>query len=281
MRKETNLLWLSFLFRTLDQTPGEQAVNEIGRFPHNLRALYDSKLERIKKLDQERKQACLEILMAVSLVYSLPIHLDTLAIVLGYDENHNLHKYVEECNSFLVRTYSHEQGEHEINIIHNTAREWLEANRGELLSEKMQGHADISKNSIKAMSRLKDIDIERWNTFAPRPFVVQIDGINPSLCYGVSYSIQYSGMFWLYHLRDAMKTNPENVKELCDIGLGFLREYSSQWLCWLKLLSQDLSFRASANVMQSPPGKALDSMNKFLKVLQAVEPHLELNFKLK
>ncbi|KAK8920896.1 Vegetative incompatibility protein HET-E-1 [Metarhizium anisopliae] len=250
MRKETNLLWLSFLFRTLDQTPGKQAINEIRRFPHNLRALYDSKLERIKKLDQERKQACLEILMAVSLVYSLPIHLDTLAIVLGYDENHNLYKYVEKCNSFLVRTYSHEQDEHEINIIHNTAREWLEGNRGELLSEKMQGHADIAKNSVKAMSRLKAIDIERWNTSDIMRWTSESNGIDPPLCYGVPYSIQYSGLFWLYHLRDAMKTNPENVKELCDIGLGFSREYSSQWLCWLKLLSRDLWVRGSSNASE-------------------------------
>lgn len=267
MRKETNLLWLSFLFRTLDQTPGKQAINEIGRFPHNLRALYDSKLERIKKLDQERKQACLEILMAVSLVYSLPIHLDTLAIVLGYDENHNLYKYVEECNSFLVRTYSHEQGEHEINIIHNTAREWLEANRGELRSEKMQGHADIAKNSIKAMSRLKAIDIERWSNSDLMHWTLESNGIDPPSCYRVPYSIQYSGLFWLYHLRDAMKTNPENVKELCDIGLGFLREYSSQWLCWLRLLSRDVWLTGFQNITQSPLGKALDSMNKFLEVL--------------
>ncbi|EFZ01753.2 NACHT and WD40 domain protein [Metarhizium robertsii ARSEF 23] len=230
MRKETNLLWLSFLFRTLDQTPGKQAINEIRRFPHNLRSF-------------------------------LPIHLDTLAIVLGYDENHNLYKYVEECNSFLVRTYSHEQGEHEINIIHNTAREWLEGNRGELLSEKMQGHADIAKNSVKAMSRLKAIDIERWNTF--------------DIVRWTSESL-----FWLYHLRDAMKTNPENVKELCDIGLGFLREYSSQWLFWLQLLSRTLWVTGFRNVTQFPLGKALDSMDKFLKVLQASEPHLELNFKL-
>ncbi|QLI70560.1 uncharacterized protein G6M90_00g075980 [Metarhizium brunneum] len=263
MRKETNLLWLSFLFRTLDQTPGKQAINEIGRFPHNLRALYDSKLERIKKLDQERRQACLEILMAVSLVYSLPIYLDTLAIVLGYDENHNLYKYVEEY-------------EHEINIIHNTAREWLEGNRGELLSEKMQGHADIAKNSVKAMSRLKAIDIERRNTSDIMLWTSESNGIDPPLCYGVPYSIQYSGLFWLYHLRDAMKTNPENVKELCDIGLGFLREYSSQWLCWLKVLSRDLWVRGSSNVRQSPLGKALDSMNKFSEVLQASEPYLEV-----
>ncbi|KAH0599987.1 hypothetical protein MHUMG1_02778 [Metarhizium humberi] len=88
----------------------------------------------------------------------------------------------------------------------------------------MQGHADIAKNSVKAMSRLKAIDIERWDTSDIMRWTSE-------------------SLFWLYHLRDAMKTNPENVKELCDIGLGFLREYSSQWLCWLKLLSRDLWVR--------------------------------------
>lgn len=85
--------------------------------------------------------------------------------------------------------FFHEQDEHEINIIHNTAREWLEGNRGELLSEKMQGHADIAKNSVKAMSRLKAIDIERWNTSDIMRWTSESNGIDPPLCYGVPYSI--------------------------------------------------------------------------------------------
>jgi hypothetical protein len=48
--------------------------------------------------------------------------------------------------------------------------------------------------------------------------------------------IQYSCVFWLDHLRDAIKENPENSKELYDLGFKFLKEHFLHWLESLSLL---------------------------------------------
>jgi hypothetical protein len=144
-------------------------------------------------------------------------------------------KIIEKCGSFLIINKGM------VSRIHQSAKDYLTEDLKCLdqnhkcrlqVGGVAQGHAGIAKRSIYAMSKQlkKNIYGLRHNGVQSRDITPpDLDPLTP---------LRYSCAFWLTHLREAIKANPANSKELCDHGLRFLREHYLHWLESLSLLNK-------------------------------------------
>lgn len=239
-RSKDNFLWVSLVFSDLRSVRGSYAVRSISDYPSGLSMLYDHKMRRIEYEETKHQQHCKDVLVATLLAYR-PLSLDELAVLVPWAADTDPYTVVEKCNSFLTVA-----GE-TVNLIHQSAKDYLEKNYQSRLQPAgpAQGHADIGRRSIDAMSSTLrqnmyslDFDSTAKDTTLPH-----LDPLAP---------IRYSCVFWTDHL----SSESPKCKELADNGLilGFLEEHFLHWLESLSLLGKlsdgVLSIRKLLRVIQ-------------------------------
>jgi hypothetical protein len=136
---------------------------------------------------------------------------------------------VQLCGSFLAVR------EETVYLIHQSAKDYLDKNFEDRLelSGTAQGHADIGRQSINAMSRhLKQNIYSLDNDFKP-------ENMRPPQPDPLA-SIRYSCIFWVDHLIAGISQSFEGKRELADDGevSTFLREKLLHWLESLSLLEK-------------------------------------------
>ncbi|KXX78699.1 Vegetative incompatibility protein HET-E-1, partial [Madurella mycetomatis] len=256
-RAENTFLWVALAFKTLEKVHGQYAAKRIRELPRGLSELYDHMMARIETGEMIDPQDCKTVLVAASLAFR-PLGLAELAVLTGLPLDLTKDA-VEACGSFLTITRE------TVNLIHQSAKDYLETNYKARLQPAgpAQGHADISRRSIDAMSsmlrkNMYDLDFG----FKPKDLTPPIP--DPLAL------IRYSCVFWADHLCFWNAENLDCSRELTDDGnvYRFLKEYFLRWLESLsllgKLLDGVLSIRKLLYSAQSQPGAAPCLIN-FLK----------------
>lgn len=221
-RAKDNFLWVFLVFNDLKSVRGSYAIRSITDYPSGLSELYDHKMDRIEVEETKTKylQHCKDALVMAFLAYR-PLSLDELAVLVPWAADTDPYTIIEKCSSFLTIT-----GE-TVKLVHQSAKDYLEKAYTSRLQPAgpAQGHADIGRRSIVAISKLKknmynlDFDSDPKDMTTPDP-----DPLAP---------VRYSCIFWADHL---CSESPECRRLLMDDGpvLGFL---SKRFLRWLESLS--------------------------------------------
>ncbi|KAL5583700.1 hypothetical protein FOVSG1_015051 [Fusarium oxysporum f. sp. vasinfectum] len=217
-RAQDNFLWMFFVFNALEGITGPYAVKCIENHPFGLPELYDHKLAAITSKEMSYHQYCWDVLMCISLTYRA-LSISELSVVADLPLKIDPHTIVKICNSFLIIK------ENTVTPIHKSAKDYLDNNRSRLQVKAVRGHADIARNSIEAMKPTLEI-FQQYRS--------QSKDITP--CKDLLGPIRYSCVFWLDHLRDAIKESPQNSRKLCDYGFRFMEEHFLNWLVSLSLL---------------------------------------------
>jgi hypothetical protein len=249
-RAENIFLWVALVFKVLDEDDGNlgpvhgsYALEIVKEIPPGLSDMYGHMMTRIEKRIRRDPQYCKNVLVAAALTYR-PLSFSELAVLAGLrpKSEPEPQTIVQKCGSFLTTN------EERVSVIHQSAKDYLDTNHSRLQPGGVaQGHADITRRSINAMSTLKsDIyDLRQYGIESKDLTPPEEDPLAP---------IRYSCVFWLDHLRNAIKANPENSKELCDLGFGFLKEHFLHWLESLSLLCRlsdgIMSLRKLLNVVK-------------------------------
>jgi hypothetical protein len=140
---------------------------------------------------------------------------------------------VEECGSFLTAK------EEIVYFIHQSAKDYLEKdlkskNKSRLLpGGVVQGHADIYRRSIAAVSKL------RKNIYSLQDFGIKPKYITPPSPDPLA-PVRYSCLFWVDHLFHANGQNLDVKQELVDDGpvWEFFNDHFLRWLESLSLLGE-------------------------------------------
>ena len=240
-RAENTFLWVALVFKKLDSERGWHAVKIIKEMPPGLPKLYDHMMTRIERGTMDL-QYCKNVLVATSLAYR-PLFLSELALLAGLRPEIDPQTIVEECGSFLTIK------EKTVYLIHQSAKDYLEMNHKSKLQQggPAQGHADISRRSIDAMSTLKR------NIYALPYLGFKSKDIGPPGPDPLA-PIRYSCVFWVDHLCYIEAQGSEYKNDLWDKVAVFLKEH---FLHWLESLS--LSGKLSDGVL---------SIRKLLPVVQ-------------
>jgi hypothetical protein len=249
-RAENTFLWVALVFRELESVHGGRAVKKIKEIPPGLSELYDHMMTRIENGKMIDPQDCKNVLVATSLAYR-PLSLSELVVLAGLGTGIDPQTIVEECGSFLTTNNK------TVYLIHQSAKEYLDANHRSKLQQggPVQGHADISRRSIHAMSTLKR------NIYALPHSGFKLEDIRPPDPDPLA-PIRYSCVFWIDHLCDAKSQSSENRSELSDDRaiLSFFRAHFLHWLESLSLLNK-LS-------------DGIPSIRKLLHIVQVCLSHL-------
>src|SRR5271155_5503029 len=217
-------LWVALVFKELDSVDGWDAVEIIEKIPPGLSELYDHMITRVENGKMRDPQYCENVLVATSLAYR-PLSLSELGILAGLPPKINPQTIVVKCGLFLTTK------EKTVYLIHQSAKDYLDANHKSKLQQggAVQGHADISRRSIDAMSTLKR------NIYALPHSGFKLEDIRPPDPDPLA-PIRYSCVFWLDHLCDANSQISEYRSELSDDGAVFLF-FKAHFLHWLESLS--------------------------------------------
>jgi hypothetical protein len=221
-RAGDTFIWVSLIFRELENVDEWYALEVIESFPRGLSELYDSMMDKILR-EKAGVDLCKKVLSAVCLTYR-PLTLDELAVVAGLPSAVKPRKIVERCGSFLTI------GDGSVFLIHQSAKEYLlESRAQDLLSRgTAQEHVEIAERLMRAMSSalrrniysLQDFGTESKNLKPPNP--------NPLA------SLHYACRFWLDHLLDAAASGTPDLLESAHI-FEFLRRHFLHWLETLSL----------------------------------------------
>ncbi|KAF5136431.1 Vegetative incompatibility protein HET-E-1 [Metarhizium anisopliae] len=226
-RAMNTFLWVSLAFKILETAHGRYAVQRIKAMPPGLSKLYDHMMTRIENVEEVDPQDCKKVLVCAALAFR-PISLSELAAL--SDMPHDITATaIGLCGSFLAAR------EETVYLIHQSAKDYLDVNFEDRLqpSGTAQGHADIGKRSIDAMtSVLKqnmyglDYGFKPKNMRPPQPDPLA--------------SIRYSCVFWADHLVAGIGESLECKRALADDGevFVFLRERLLHWLECLSLLGK-------------------------------------------
>jgi hypothetical protein len=215
---------------------GQYAVQNVKGYPLGLPKLYDHKMTRIEN-EKKHPQHCKDVLVATFLAYR-PLSLSELAVLIPWSKETDPYMIVEECESFLTIR------EETVSLIHKSAKDYLEANYTSRLQQggPIQGHIDISKRSIDAMSKLRKniytlphLGSESKDITVPSPDPLE--------------GLQYSCVYWVQHvcqlylqldLYQSVKEPQENAFDLHDNGqvYRFLKEHFLHWLEAVSLIEK-------------------------------------------
>jgi hypothetical protein len=180
-----------------------------------------TRIEHESEIDQQR---CKNVLVALSLVYR-PLSLSELAVLAGLEPKIKPERIVEKCRLFLTT------GENTVNLIHQSAKDYLEANFRSRLqpAEVAYRYVDISRRSIDAMSSMLVKNVYALPLgFKPKDIrPPDPDSLAP---------IRYFCVFWADHLCSLDGESPGCKTELIDDGPVF-RFLKERFLCWLESLS--------------------------------------------
>jgi hypothetical protein len=237
-RAVDNLLWMSLVFKDLKTMRGQYAVGTIKAYPPGLSKLYDHKMDRIENAETKHLQHCKDVLVATSLAYR-PLSLSELAVLVPWSEEIDPCTIIEECESLLTIR------EETVSLIHKSAKDYLEANYTSRLQHggAVQGHSDISRRSIIAMSKLRKKNI--YDLPHPSSELADIMIPTPDPLEGLRYSCVY----WVQHVRQvyseldlyqSIKEIQEDAFDLHDNGQVhmFLQKHFVYWLEALSLIGE-------------------------------------------
>ncbi|KJZ70285.1 hypothetical protein HIM_10329 [Hirsutella minnesotensis 3608] len=189
---------------------------------HKLDTLRDRRgIENVEEVDP---QDCKRVLVCAALAFR-PLSLCELIALAGLPPKITV-RAIELCGSFLAAR------EETVFLIHQSAKDYLDENFEDRLQQSgtAQGHADMGRRSIEAMSsvlkhNMYDLDygFKREDMKAPEP-----DPLAP---------IGYSCVFWADHLFESGETS-SCKRQLSDDGavFRFLKEHLLYWLESLSLL---------------------------------------------
>ena len=240
-RAGKTFLWVALVFEVLDEkdedlnpVDGCSALKIVKEIPPGLSELYDHMMTRIEKKKRSIPRDCRNVL-AVTALARRPLSFRELAVVAGLQEPQNIVKY---CGSFL------RPDKDTVSLIHQSAKDYLledlegseEPPPSRLHSSSAQVHRHIIDRSIYAMSKLqRDIyELQQYGFQTKDIPPPERDPLAP---------LGYSCLFWLDHLRDAIKAisekSGESVKQseaLYKSGFEFLKTHFLHWLESLSLL---------------------------------------------
>lgn len=222
-------LWVSLVINELARVENWAVDQVLKEMPRGLNDLYDRMVQQIRRLDRRTDvELCQCILSAVALAYR-PLTLEELRVVSELPDNvaakaKNVERAVALCGSFLT------QREGEVFLVHQSAKDYLEGNYTSCILEKgiPQGHADIGRRSVGAMSSTLHQNMYGLD-YGFKSDVMVIPQPDPLA------SIRYCCVFWADHLAESLES-PHGKRALADDGVVF-RFLDEQFLCWLEALS--------------------------------------------
>ncbi|KAF1730111.1 Vegetative incompatibility protein HET-E-1 [Beauveria bassiana] len=213
-RADGNLLWLAVVFDSIEEMRAEYAQKEIKNAPRGVKGLYDHKIRQIQSMKTEERQRCYDVLMVVSLAYSLPISMSELEILVPWSARFDPLVSLRKCSAFLMTRYT-KQRKTIIDVNHKTAKDYIIESRDCLRGDAIRGHADLVRYSIDALaSERRDIfKLGRWKSQILPPLEA-----NDLVC------IRYSLVYWLDHLCEAINhSDLSERKALCEAAFEFLK----------------------------------------------------------
>ena len=256
-REEKIFLWVALVFKRFDEkirkgqrVDGSYALEIIKDTPSGLSKLYDHMMERIEGELARDPQYCKQVLAATAFTRR-PLSLLELGVLAGLPPSMVPQTIVRKCGSFLITK------EETVTLIHKSAKDYLKEYQSKFRGGAFKAHGDIIIHSINSMSTLKRnpskelilkrniYNLAHWGIMSKDITPPDIDPLAP---------IQYSCMFWLDHLCDAIKENPESSIELYDIVFKFLKQHFLHWLESFSLLHRlsdgIISIKSVLNVIQ-------------------------------
>jgi hypothetical protein len=212
-RAENIFLWVALVFKRLEKVHGQLALENIKDMPPGLSELYDHMMTRIEKVEMIHPPDCKKVLMAISLAYRR-LTLPELAVLASL-RLEITQTAVEECGSFLTTT------ENTVSLIHQSAKDYLEANYQLKLqpSGAVQGHADISRRSIDAMSKKLEKDIYTLQHVGYKSEDLTVPSQDPL------EGLRYCCVYWVQHLQKSSAQLRDN-----DYVHQFLQLHLLHWL---------------------------------------------------
>ncbi|PQE28651.1 vegetative incompatibility het-e-1 protein [Rutstroemia sp. NJR-2017a WRK4] len=226
-RAENTFLWVALVFKRLDSVEGWYAAEIIEQIPSGLSELYSHMMKKIKDGQMRDPEYCKNVLVATSLAFR-PLSLSELIVVAGLPPEIKPQNIVDKCSSFLVINAK------TVYLIHQSAKDYLEANFKSKLQPAgvAQGHVDISRRSIDAMSSML-VKNAYALPFGFKPKDIQTPDPDPLA------PIRYSCVFWADHLCSLNSESPEcKTKLMNGRVLRFLEERFLRWLESLSLLGK-------------------------------------------
>jgi hypothetical protein len=248
IRADNTFLWVWFVFQELGKTNkygklflnGRDALGTVMKFPPGLSSLYGRMMDMIDGGEVGYPQYCKNVLAAAALALR-PLTLSELAVLANLPPD-MARTTVEDCNSFFTVK------EETVHLIHQSAKEYLDENYTSRLQPAgvAQGHVDISRRSIAAMSSILKHNIYNLN-FDSEPRArtnLQQDPLAP---------VRYSCQFWVDHLLNESRERNRALEDDVEVS-GFLKERFLRWLESLSLLGKIsdglLSIRRLLHVVQ-------------------------------
>jgi N-terminal domain of NWD NACHT-NTPase/NACHT domain len=225
IRQQANntFLWVALVFKELDSVEGWDAVKIVEQIPSGLSELYDHMMTRIEQ-GKHNEQRCKNVLVATFLAYR-PLSVAELTILAGLSPEMT-QTIIGKCGSFLTI-----MGE-TVSLIHKSAKDYLDAIYTSKLEKGgvVQGHTDISRRSIDAISKLPK------NIYATHPGSGLEDITVPSP--DPLEGLQYCCVYWIRHLQmsDAKLSDYDQV-------YLFLRKHLLHWLealIWMEKISEGI-----------------------------------------
>jgi len=230
-RAKNTFLWVALALKELDKEDknlnpvhGMYAPSIIRKMPSGLSELYDHMMIRIEEGMEKDPQYCKTVLVSTVLAYR-PLTLSELAVLADLPVGMHSRTIVKKCGSFLTIK------DETVYLIHQSAKDYLDENYTSRLQPAgvAQGHVDIGRRSIKAISSVLKQNIYNLD-FGFRPMDITPPEPDPLA------KIRYSCVFWADHLCFENGESPACKQELTDDGrvFEFLKE---RFLCWLESLS--------------------------------------------
>ena len=222
-RAEGNMLWIHLVFQDLTDIPGSLAGEIIKDYLPGLSDLYKHKISKIQNEGPDSQKRCWDILFAVSFAYR-PISLCELAALVTQSLS-DLYKAVKKCDSFLTL------GGESVSTIHKSARDYLQNYRSGLQRGVIHRHIDIARRSLDTMRPVLKKDV-----YGVKQYGMQVQDITAPKDDPLA-AIHYPCVFWLHHLRDAIKYEKTlGLLKVFEDVLVFLKKHFLHWLESLSLL---------------------------------------------
>jgi hypothetical protein len=229
-KAESTFLWVALVCKYLSSVPRLKVAAEIDNFPPGLPTVYDRMMYLIEHHIDDISMLCKQVLRTVTIAYR-PLTLEELVLLaeLHRQQTHNVCELVSLCSSFVILR------EDTIWFLHQSAKDYLEENYTSRLQPAgvAQGHADISRRSIDAMSLILKRNIYDL-PFGFKPKDMRPPNPDPLTL------IRYSCVFWADHLCFLNSKSLECQRELTDEAavFRFLKEHLLHWLESLSLLGK-------------------------------------------
>ena len=189
--------------------------------------LYNHMMTRIKREKGKDLQHCKDVLVATSLAYR-PLSLSELAVLAGLSPTIT-QTIVEKCGSFLTIK------DNTVYLIHQSAKDYLDANYESKLQHggAVQGHADISRRSIDAMSKLRK-NIYTLPHVGSKSKDITVPSPDPL------EGLRYSCVYWARHVcQVCLQLDVQrNGTQLYDQVYQFLQAHLLHWLEALSLIGK-------------------------------------------